>query len=251
MRSETLFEAIGNLDENMIAETENVNTKNTKRVGWKVALVAAIVAGLAVTAGAAPLIRNALLGGKVETDDRAWFTATNPENGNSYELRQHEITLDVEFDEDAPIKIKTFYIPQIPEGYKQIYGYLYSGSWVKFTWASEDYTHDITFWQTAGGAAGPDDLLEYVHTVPGDAPKTELRTFAGIQGYLIEEKPVAELHGSWIFYWSDGDYLFRLSMPYEYTDAQIEETITNIYAVEDITPYLIDMTDQEIGEALG
>lgn len=239
MKQERLFEAIGGLDETLIAETETVEKPRGKRIGWKVALVAAVVAGLAITAVAAPVIRNALLGGKTETDETQWFTPTNPQNGSCYEVREHRITLDVDMDAEAPKTIETFYVPRISEGYKQQYGYFGKNYWTQFGWMAEEGS--LSFYQTAGGMVRSEHLRASVFAVPGDTPKTELRTFSDVQGFLIEQKPLEEHGGAWIFYWSDGEYLFRLDMPYGYTDAQIEQTVAGIHVVEDVTPYLISV----------
>lgn len=254
MKNEQLFEAIGGLDEAMIAETET--EKRGKRIGWRVALVAAIVAGLGITAVASPTIRNALLGGKMETDDRVWITNTDPADGSSYEVNVHEITLEVEIDADAPKSIQTYYIPQIPENMNQIKGHIHSydapNALTQFWWISEGKDYDIFFSQLAGGSLRPEDLKESVTTLSGTVPKTQLCTMAGIQGYLIDVKPIGDgLNGDRIFFWSDGDYLFRLEVPYGYTDAQLEEMVASVQPVEDITPYLSTMTQEEINEAFG
>lgn len=251
MRNEKLFEAIGGLDDAMIAETERAVRKHTMRLGWKVVLVAAIIAGLAMTAGAAPLIRNALLGGKMEKDDTAWFTPTNPADGSSYECRQFEITLDVDMDKNAPKQIETFYIPQIPQEVPQYLGNLYQGSVAQYGWYSKDSDQGFFFCQQAGGSIQKEDLNYHVYAVPGDQPKAELRTFAGIEGYLVAARPVGDGDGERVFFWSDGNYLFRLEVPYEYTEAQLEEVIASVEPEEDIVQYLRDMTDEAITDYFG
>lgn len=251
MKNEKLFEAIGGLDDTMIAEAETTVKKHTRRIGWKVVLVAAIIAGLAVSAGAAPLIRNALLGGKMETDDTSWFTPTNPVDGSSHEIRQFEITLDVDMDKDAPKEIETFYVPRIPENVPQYLGRIYGNNSAQYGWYSKDSDQGFFFCQQAGGSIRKEDLDYHMYAVPGDQPMAELRTFAGIEGYLVAAKPVGDEDGDRVFFWSDGDYLFRLEVPYEYTDAQLEEVIASVKPEEDIVRYLRDMTDQEIEDYFG
>lgn len=253
MKNERLFEAIGGLDDSIIAETETVSRKRSGRIMKRTLLVAALVAGLAISAGAAPLIRNALLGGKLETSTQPVFLATDPATGKSPELRSHKITLKVEFNEDAPKSIETYYItPDIPVEYKQYRGHIYKDEMcAQFGWIVEGAGRDIFFSQTAGNAVQPGDLVVSVHTAPGQMPEHGLRTFAGIQGYLVDEPTVEYDYGKREFYWSDGDYLFCLQVPIDYTDAQLEQMVASVRPVEDITPYLSTMTDQEVGEIFG
>lgn len=255
MKKEKLFEAIGNLDEEMLAETEEVTQIRTRRIGWKAALVAAVVAGLAVTAAAAPLIRNALKGGTLEPETQAGFTPTNPITGDSQAFVWHEIMLDVEFNEDAPRSIETYYmIPEIPEEFtNQDLGHIYKDAieaW--FGWRVPGTDRDIRFIQWAGKHDAIEDVLSVnVTTAPGVVPVHGLRTFAGIQGYLVEEPTLGENYGEREFYWSDGDYLFCVQVPCDYTDAQLEAMVASVQPVEDITPYLSTMTDEEIAEIFG
>lgn len=252
MKKEQLFEAIGELDEAMLAETE-AGEKRAKRIGWRVTLVAAIVAGLAVTAGAAPLIRNALLGGKLETDDTAYFTPTNPTTGESHQEQRHAITLEVEFNADAPKSIETYYItPEIPAEFEQFHGHIYKDAMCAlYGWIVEGTDRDIFFEQQAGGSVDAGDLEVSVYTLPGQVPQHGLRTIAGIQGYLIEKETLGNDYGERIFCWSDGDYLFKLQVPCDYTDAQLEAMVASVQPVEDITPYLSTMTDGEVEEIFG
>ena len=252
MNREKMFEAIGQVDEKLLAGAEA--QKKYRRLGWKVALVAAVVTGLTVTAAAAPAIRNALFGGKVETDDAVWLTPTDPADGSSYEISSHEITLEVEMDAEAPKTIGTYYLPQVPEEMDQIAGHILGDPLASVTqfWWTQKEGGDIHFVQKAGGSLMPEDLKESVSTVYGTVPKAELRTIAGIQGYLIDVRPIGDgLMGDRIFFWSDGQYLFRLEVPYEYTDEQLERMVASVQPVEDIVPYLVTMDQQELGEVFG
>lgn len=251
MKEEQLFEAIGELDAAILAETE-VNTGNIKRMGWRVALIAAVVAGLAVTAAAAPLIRNALRGAQMKTDDSAWFTPTNASTGESQQVQSHDITLEVEFNENAPGSIMTYYItPEIPPEFRQYHGHIYKGAMcAQYGWITENKDKMIFFEQWAGNAVEPGDLVVNVYTNPGEVPQNGLKTIGGIQGYLVEQPTVGDDPGRRIFCWSDGDYLFRLEVPGDYTDAQLESMVAAVHPVEDITPYLLNMNDGKEMKAL-
>lgn len=255
MKTEKLFEAIGDLDEQMLSEMEAVTQIRARRMGWKAALVAAVVAGLAVTAAAAPLIRNALKGGELVPETQAGFMPTDPNTGESPAFVTHEITLDVEFNEDAPKSVETYYItPDIPAEFSnQFLGHIYKDAMLTwFGWGVPGTDRDICFTQWAGKYPAMEDILTVnVTTAPGVVPVHGLRTFAGIQGYLVEEPTFGSNYGEREFYWSDGDYLFRLQVPCDYTDAQLEAMVASVQPVEDITPYLATMTEEEIADIFG
>ncbi|MBE6923944.1 MAG: hypothetical protein E7466_01720 [Ruminococcaceae bacterium] len=248
MTNEKLFEAIGDLDDAMIGETEGIQERRNGHLGWKMTLIAAVVAGLAITAVATPQIRNALKGGKLETEDTVWLSPTNPIDGTSYEMRHHEIRLDVEFNEDAPESIENYYIPpEIPDEYTQYLGHIMKdGMFTQFGWIVEGTDRDICFYQWAGNSVPSEALVVDITTEPDAVPKHGLRTINGIEGYLVEEPTLGNNYGERKFYWSDGDYLFCLQVPCDFTDAQLEEMVTSVQLVEDIKPYLSTMTEQEI-----
>lgn len=249
MKKEQLLEAIGELDEAMLAETEMTEGKRTRRITWRTALIAAVVAGMAVSAGAAPLIRNALQGGKLKTDDTAYFAPTNPVTGESHQEQLHAITLEVEFNNDAPEGIETYYItPEIPGEFDQYHGHIYKDAMcAQYGWIEETTKRSIFFEQWAGGSVEPGDLVMNIYTRPGETPQHGLVTLGEIRGYLTEEPNV----GRRSFCWSDGDYLFKLQVPLDYTDAQLEAMVTSVRSVDDITPYLFTMTDGEVANLFG
>lgn len=255
MNADKLFQAIGELDDGVLMGADETPRRN-RRIGWKVALVAAVVAGLAVSAAAAPAIRNAIFGAKVEKDKHVWISATDPADGSSYEMNVYDIRLELEVDENAPDSIEVFYVPEVPEELVQIKGHIHplegENALTQFWWINEETDSDIFFSQQAGGSLTPEDLTEHVSTALGGAPSTKLCTIAEIDGYLIDVRPVGDgIGGDRIFYWSDGQYLFRLEVPYEYSDAQLEELVASVQPVEDIVPYLSTMTQQELEDAIG
>lgn len=253
MMKEKLFEAIGGLDEKLLAEAENINTVRSGRVLRRTLLVAALVAGLAVTAAAAPRIRNALHSGSIQTDDTPYFAPTNPLTGECYQLRRHEITLEVDFDGKPTKRIDTYYmLPSLSEEFTQYHGYIYRDACIaQFGWIEEGKNRLIHFTQQAGGTVTPEDLTVDVYTAPEGVPEHGLRTLAGIQGYYVEVPPYEEEYGKKEFYWSDGQYLFCLLVPIDFTDAELEQMLSLVRPVEDITPYLYSMTDEEVVDAFG
>lgn len=252
MKSENLLDAIGNLDENILMENSKKGG-TVRRIGWRVALIAAVVAGLALTAAATPLIRNAMKGAQVKTDEAEYFMATNPENGESPQVQKHDVLLEVDINVDAPKRIETYYaIPEVSGEFRQYLGHVYKDEMLaSFGWIEDGAGRQIFFTQLAGNAYKTEDYVAHVWTNPDEKPSCGMKMLGEILGYLIEQKEMGNLPGKRIFCWSDGDYLFYLEVPSDYSDAQLEEMVASIQPVEDITPYLSTMTDAEIEEFFG
>lgn len=246
MMNEKIFEAIGELDENLLVDVENVKSSRSNRVLRRALLVAALVAGLAVTAAAAPRFRSALRGGSAQTDHSDYFTPTDPQTGESHRQKRYEITLEVDFDQDAPREIEAYYmIERVSDGFMQYHGYVYEAAGLaQYGWIAEGNERSIYFTQQAGGAVATDDLTVDVYSSPDQAPEHGIREFAGIQGYLILAANQGNNGGEKIFYWSDGQYLFSLEVPGDFTDVELEQILSSIRPVTDITPYLCSMTDE-------
>lgn len=245
MKNEKIFYAIGELEDAVLAEAEGTVGKCSRQIGLKVALIAAVVAGLAITAVAAPQIYNALKDAKVETDDTVWISATNPADGSSYEMKNHKVTLEVEFRQDAPRSIESYYmVSGIPNAFDQFMGHIMkNGISTQFGWIVDGTDRDICFYQWAGGSITPENLEFELTTAPDVVPMHGIKTFAGIQGYLVEVPSLGDNYGEREFYWSDGLYLFCLQVPCDYTDAQLESMLISVQSVEDITPYLVSVTE--------
>lgn len=239
MKSEWLFEAIGQLDEQILAQTEEKTMKHKHIIG-KSLLIAAVIMGLAITAMAAPVIFNALKGAKVEKDHTSWYTPTNSA-GHSYEVRQYEITLDVEMNENAPNTIDVFYLPTVDDAVEQLYGFHNEKGLVQYGWMTR--AGYVYFQQIAGGVYDPETNKEYATAVPSDVPKAQLMQYADAQCYLIEEKPVGDFDGMKTVIWSDGDYLYRLEVTFNYTDQQIEKMVAGFKQVDNISDYLMPVTE--------
>ena len=236
--------------------TEVLKMKGTKnrrngRVLRGVLIAACLLLLVTATILAAPEIYRVLGGGRVVTDEELWETPTDA-SGNSYSHQRHEIFLDLPIREDAPTSVSRFYLPQIPEDYGQYHGYLYKDAMtVQYRWkAPESYLRDIAFEQMAGGSVNLAECADVVWTNAGEEPDAAFVTLGGIEGYLVNGRPVAGISGGRVFFWTDGDYLFRLQAPYDYTDAQLAALIESVAEVSEIRPYLIGMTDAEKDAAL-
>ena len=211
-----------------------------------IAIAACLLMLVAATIVAAPNIYRALGAGHIVTDEELWQTPTDA-SGNSYSMQRHEIYLSLPIGEGAPTDVSRFYLPQIPETYEQYHGYLYKDNMtVQYRWKAPDsYLYDIAFEQEAGGVVDLAQCADVVWTEPGEEPDAAYVTLGGVEGYLVNGRPVEGISGGRVFYWTDGDYLFRLQAPYNYTDAQLAALIESVREISDIRPYLIGMTEAE------
>ena len=95
------------------------------------------------------------------------------------------------------------------------------------------------------------DLSVSVFTEANQVPEHSMRTFAGIQGYYIQVPNKEKDFGYREFFWSDGQYLFSLHVPLDFTEVQFEQMLSELHPVENVAPYLYSMTDNEIQDVFG
>ncbi len=234
--------------------TEPTSRETAQRIWMRkpltlVAVVALSVLLLGTAAVAASVVK---IGGWIE-DTHEVFLETD-ENGNSEKGQVYEVTLTMPIGADAPKEVETFYLPQIPDAYPLSFGYLYDGcdngpiGVTTFAWGVPNgEKQGILFYQYS--LAGLEDAPVVKHNVFGQsAPVITETVYGGAEGILLPEPD-----GEWghkYFYWSDGDYVFLLRVPYEFTDEQLDAFVASVAAVEDVRPYLVSMTDEEIKESL-
>ena len=206
----------------------------------KILITAAMVLLIATTVFAASAIHNAVVGGSLKKEGVS-FTLMNDSNE---ELNRYEVWLDVDMNEDAPKNIETYYMPVLADEYQQYFGYVYwqSAAVYRWTYGEESWGNDVRFWQTAGSAFYADQAIAWVYTLPEETPEAKMVELNGIQGYLVGD---SFGYGSKSFFWSDGDYLFQLDVPDEYTNDDIASLLQSIVTVEDIEPYCVSMTKEE------
>lgn len=250
MNKQQLQGAISKLhaSDGLVQEVLSMNTKkkNVTAQGKlaKTALIAAIVTVLLVTtAFAAPAIYQALTNGRVGGEE-IWLTPTGPEG--SHQVQRHDIYVDVQMNEDAPASIETFYLPTMEGGYEQYFGFVYKDQMsavYRWTNGRENWEDEVCFWQIAGGTYDPKEVYCTVETELGTTPEAKLVQLGGIQGYLVED---ISHYGTRHFLWSDGEYLFYLEVPDEYSDEDIVKVLQSIVSVEDILPYCVSMTWEDM-----
>ena len=215
----------------------------------RVAVIAAVIATLlATTAFAANTIYNALRGASTSTDGAV---AVEPTGGNGGSYNYHKIRVDVDMNVNAPRSIEKYYLPQLDSGYVQYFGFVYKdrmSAYYAWTYGEENWEDEVRLWQHAGGNYDPSEVITVVHSKPGEPPETKMVELAGIQGYLAED---VFLYGTRHFIWSDGDYIFDLEVPDEYSDEDIAAVLESMTEVKDILPYCVSMTAEDREEVFG
>lgn len=238
------FSAVHASNEVISEVLEMAKERKTKDFGHsgprKILIAAAMVLLIATTVFAASAIHNAVVGGSLKNKGVS-FTLMNDSNE---ELNRYEVWLDVDMNDNAPESIETYYMPVLADEYQQYFGYVYwqSAAVYRWTYGEESWGNDVRFWQTAGGAFYADQAIAWVYTLPEETPEAKMVELNGIQGYLVGD---SFGYGSKSFFWSDGDYLFQLDVPDEYTNDDIASLLQSIVTVEDIEPYCVSMTKEE------
>lgn len=241
MTEHELYHAIGNVDEAFLLECED---RPIRRIPKRFGLIAAVVA-LMLTACAPAAIQafTALKEGSVSRTESYRF----------YELEPavYEIRADIDIAQDAPTTIETVYFPTAMKNY---------GSEItcdKKEWAVSFYLTDwqddpktyINFHQTVYSAddrTGETLVLGEFHASSDAEPQVTEKTFGDITVLDIIHESPAWKRGSGAYYsihrnifWSDGYYLFFMNLPPSWNDEQVEEMVTSLTAMEDLSEFQI------------
>lgn len=256
MNEETLFEAIGAVENRFLEELEEPTVRHLpKHFG----LIAALIA-LLLTACAAPVVIRSfdkvIDGSPAETGPG--FQVYVYENGGLTEtyFRPSGFDLEVNVSPDAPETIMDHYLPLAFLEHSQIESY--SNTEQEFSLSLSmrvpryGRIYGITYFQRVL----PKDGIVYLEGVL-DHPEWEqaLRTFgetkvlelSGKSSYTDQEGNTILYNGNWIalittkqLYWSDGHYLFGLHYPVTFplSDADTEPIINSLTVVEDLSQYL-------------
>lgn len=197
----------------------------------------------------------AIAGNQKEKSPPAWGDAVvgeTDENGFSVSGNLYTFYVNFPLEQGAPATVEEFYLPQVPEGYSQFFGVLHGGLPTPyFVWKTqEDKT--ITFEQVAdldyGEDTIPDGMVNYPVSIITDSgePFMTKATYGGMEGTFIPDS----MKGRNYFFWSDGRYAYQLCVSDGFTDKELHELVRSVSRVENIRPYLISMTAEEIEAAL-
>ena len=221
----------------------------TVKFGRKLFMAAVVAALLATAVLATPSAFNALSGGSIDTDGTLYVGPTGADDEGPW--NSYDVYVDVDMNPNAPKSIETYCMPTLGSGYVPYEGAVYknqSASYFSWTNGEKNFEDWVEFYQIAGGNYDPQESYASVRTEPGVTPETKLVELAGIQGYLVED---LARNGCREFLWSDGNYLFHLIVPDEYTDEDITKVLESVVEVEDILPYCVSMTEEDRKVAFG
>lgn len=257
MKEQDLFQAIGGVDDAFLAELE---TPHIRRLPKRFGLIAAMLA-FVLTACAAPAIIqhfDALKNGGIVVTEHTITWADlweNPEahfapNSRTITLLPNTVTLEVAVSEDAPETIQQHHLPLALFDYCAVEN-----------WSSDDTLLSLEFSMDIPRYGSIRGILYQQHVLP-DSGQVALDSFVGpgmweealetygeisaldIFGhttYVIQDgnSRTGHIYTKHIF-WSDGHYLYCLKIPitYKLSVTKVEEIVTSLTPVEDITQYL-------------
>lgn len=261
MNEHDLFRAIGHADDAFLLE---IAKPKPRRLPKQFGLITAVLA-LVLTACAAPVVIRSfdkVQGGNIVTSGQDMeLTTIIRKDGTTVETRpiytSGTVSLEVTPAEDAPETIEEAYFPLKLLDHCTI----------------ESYTEEETVISAELSMNAPKhmtvhDILYQQHVLPKDG-KIEVEGIVGTGPWTQEEKTYGNIStiqfsGKWSLYctdretgelitgwetpnstifhifWSDGMYLYCVKLPIigSITASAIEEILTSLTAVEDITPYL-------------
>lgn len=176
--------------------------------------------------------------------------------GNSETGRVYELSLSLPISANAPEMIEDYYLLQIPECYPlsdgNAYGPInYEGiGKIQVWWDVPDRAKmGITFSQES--VSGMEYYPFVKHNVFAKSEPVIIEAvYGGFKGFLFSEVDGTDFPRKW-FYWSDGEYVFKLQVPYDFTDEQMNAILGSLHKVttEELRPYLVSMTNEEFEEA--
>ena len=247
MKQDKLLEAIGGVDESMLLECEQMVCRRHMGAG-KFLLIAAVVAALAVTAGAVTgLFSRPIHDSDILIDETAAPFAMDAD-GNILPtpITGLRITMDVDVDENAPQYLQEYYLLDAPQGWQSSGLGIHSGryylrSWEQIFWTDAhseriELRQSTACYYLTGEKGQVDTLLKLTEEDGVTAVTTQM---AGLQvlKVTIPELPWRDnlqgnlycLQGETRLYWSDGRYILRLIYPAGVTDAQAEELLKTLH----------------------
>lgn len=262
MKQDKILEAIGQLDEALLAESEKFIYAQPKRMISRAMTLAAIVAMLALTAvGAGFALKSKPVDAKLSQMPFQGYYTDDGATGI-------EVALEMEIREDLPVKLETVYAPQPPAGWvpggviatregdpKQM-ALLGEADYnrLRCLWIPEGDVQDqrVMYMQMPVSNGYNRDRV-YVETLgpvaEGRALSDSKQIIAGIEAYVLTvgqdknaqwpENAVLFGHpmpdGERRFYWTDGAYVFLLACPLGMTDGEVAAFMETLQPVADVS----------------
>ena len=270
MKNEKMLKALGSISDELIEEaniqnlhtTPNPNTTERRKhlSSGKIlrfGLAAVLIAGLlGVTALAVEQFRP-FRGYEPQISDPV-EVVTPTRDGVSHSGQKHNVSFRLPLNEGAPELIEQYYFPNVPEMYEQSFGMAYDGQKrdrlmkLDFFWdVPNGQKKGIRFSQKSVATLEDSEIHKVLITPPGTKPELIEVTLGGVDGLLLADHPMPGKADYQYFYWSDGNYVFSMWFPLDFTEEQMGEMIASVREVEDIRPYLISMEEKDIKETFG
>lgn len=257
MKREDLLEAVGFVEENLLLESEERQATGRTSVWFKAAVAAAAVLLMSVTAIAAvKLLSKPVKNGGVAVGTVSPFDMDGAGNIVLEPVTGWQVTMDVEFDDDAP------------EVLEEVYRMLPSARWdFKFEavrdddlqedrenriiWTHADRPGQLRLSQYCAGYYGleGDRVVDCLHGLALDTKvKAEIVTMANLQmlrvtippakieGMLDQNAMYCE-EGEVRLYWSDGKYLLELDHPLWVPEKEVEAMLGSLFTVKHMEVY--------------
>ena len=165
---------------------------------------------------------------------------------------QGQVELELDFNENAPKDVETFYLPDMPEGFTHSFGYAYAGydfdnlDRVTSGWDLTDGTKMAVMLDQMTEEGFEHSRIISVSTQLENGPKQEQRELGGINGFLLMVPDDRSY-----FCWSDGNYVFYLGVTSDISLEQMAQIVESIYAVDDAKSHMISMTEDELNKVFG
>lgn len=253
MTGEELLNAVGQVNERYLIQSEETVAPRSRRTAWRLILVAAIVAVLTVTAVAATG-GFGVWGGSTELVSDG-EEAMKKDDSIVYAESGYQIRLDLEVSKKAPRSMEKCYVPQdvqIQGEYTFRYVNVFWDSY-DAVWSGEvDYDNFndsewVYFSQIAAG--NPTSRTDHI-SAPNHAP-LEKKTVIINNMSMFEVSMDTFRDGRCTatgfrrLYWTDGEYVFTLEVPYDFSDEKVGKIIASMAEVE--MPERTDMLGVDLG----
>lgn len=250
MKREELLNAIGGIDESLLMESENA-ARCSGRMVRRVALAAAVIGALALTAAAATGLFSRPIGGsEIITDETVWpFSMDSDGNIIMEGVEGLKVTMEVAVNEDAPEVLEEFYVLEMSEEWSLAGGggcgdgfFRYSNGyeWEKGALPGRvRLNQDVTYWYKEN-VYGENCVDTLAKLTAADGVMAEATEFAGIS-VLKVTIPALPRYKDWPsinayycvdgetrLYWTDGDYMLMFAYPAWMSDKEAEQLMRSL-----------------------
>lgn len=241
MKREELLEAIGGIDESLLAEPAQDTWTHRRTMRWMILVPAAVIALAISVAAATGLISVPIIDSKI-TEDETVSSIVFVDGSGVVEggVMGYNVYMEVDAKENLPETVKTVYTMNLPEQWDHAYSmYVGSEDWAQSGWFLTPYKevqlNQYTF-EMAERIFGR-NYVDKLWSMPKDAPvKSEIVTMAGIEmlRVTISAEGMDRLingDGETRLYWSDGEYIMRLEYPSELTDEEVVAMLNTLHVM--------------------